>query len=259
MPTGSEYAAKAREVYNHKPQVGYIYGTAFVDWTKAKQDALVKKYNSDPKKYANYKLSAEKGSKWIGHKVTDCSGLTKKLGADLGLSYYHGSNSSWKYDCQVKGELTPGLKLPEGAFVYTGTNTDKPHIGIVSDDTWVVEAQGTNAGVTRTKITNSKWKYWGLGKGLTFDFIPGNANPVVNPEKPTTPTVKIPSTIRRGARGDLVKRLQRILVKNGSTIVIDGIFGPGTQSAVRSFQSRHNLVVDGIVGPKTWSELLKLE
>ena len=256
MVTGRQYAAKALEAYNHTPQIGYIYGKAFDSWTLEKQNALVKKYHSNPKKYADLKLSAENGSKWIGHIVTDCSGLTSKLGKDLGLSYYHGSNSSWSKDCQVKGELTKGLKLPVGAWVYTGTTKSKPHIGIVVDDTWVVEAQGTKTGVTRTKITNSKWKFWGLGKGMSFDFIPsGNVTTPVSAK----PITKIPATIRRGARGDLVKQLQTLLSKDGSSLEIDGIFGPGTQSAVRAFQSRHNLVVDGIVGPKTWTELLKIK
>ncbi len=33
----------------------------------------------------------------------------------------------------------------------------------------------------------------------------------------------------------------------------DGLFGKGTNSAVRGFQSKHGLVVDGLVGEKTWT------
>src|SRR3954470_15833574 len=32
---------------------------------------------------------------------------------------------------------------------------------------------------------------------------------------------------------------------------IDGIAGPGTKRAVRSFQRRHHLTVDGVAGPRT--------
>src|SRR3954452_13095168 len=32
---------------------------------------------------------------------------------------------------------------------------------------------------------------------------------------------------------------------------IDGMAGPGTKSAVRSFQRRHHLAVDGVAGPRT--------
>lgn len=260
---GKEYAQLAYEVYSMKPQAGYIYGTSGVMWTQAKQAALEKKYYSDPAKYSDYELSAKYGSKWFGHVVYDCSGLTSKLASKLGLKYYHGSNSSWNKDCAYKGKIVKGMKLPAGAWTYTGTDSKKPHIGIV-DPTgeWVIEAQGTKAGVVRTKLSNSKWKYWGLGKGMEYDFIPGETTAPVSSSKPemTKPvkTVK-KQTLRRGSRGNDVKELQTILSKAGSSLAIDGIFGPGTQSAVRAFQKKHNLVVDGIVGPKTWAELLKVK
>lgn len=57
-------------------------------------------------------------------------------------------------------------------------------------------------------------------------------------------------TLRKGDRGDDVKRLQSAL-----GIAADGIFGPNTENAVRAFQIIHGLVGDGIVGEKTWSKL----
>lgn len=36
---------------------------------------------------------------------------------------------------------------------------------------------------------------------------------------------------------------------------IDGIYGPRTTAAVRSFQARHGLETDGLVGTQTWSGL----
>lgn len=58
------------------------------------------------------------------------------------------------------------------------------------------------------------------------------------------------SVVRYGAKGALVKTLQGRL-----KIATDGSFGPGTLSAVKSYQKSRNLSVDGIVGPKTWSSL----
>lgn len=55
-------------------------------------------------------------------------------------------------------------------------------------------------------------------------------------------------TLRRGAQGDLVKQVQ---AKVG--VPQDGKFGPGTEAAVRKFQSAKGMVPDGIVGPKTWA------
>ena len=257
MVTGREYANKVLEVYNMNPKAGYIWGTSGKKWTKADQEALEAKYYSNPKKYSDLELGAQIGSKWIGHNVWDCSGLTSERAKKLGLDYHHGSNSSYLYDCLYKGEKTSGLKLPVGAWVYTGTKSMKPHIGVVVDDEWVVEAQGTRNGVVKSKLSLSKWKYWGLGKGMVFDFIPGSNLKPVEPgtavKVQNDPTKK--PTLRRGSKGDSVKELQTILAKAGSTLAIDGIFGVGTQSAVRAFQSKHGLVVDGIVGPKTWAEL----
>lgn len=57
--------------------------------------------------------------------------------------------------------------------------------------------------------------------------------------------------VRRGARGNITKIIQRILGVNA-----DGIFGSETEKAVKSFQSKNGLLVDGIVGNETWKRLL---
>ncbi|NBC02073.1 MAG: peptidoglycan-binding protein, partial [Bacteroidetes bacterium] len=61
---------------------------------------------------------------------------------------------------------------------------------------------------------------------------------------------------RRGSTGDEVKQIQRELQnENHYHGPIDGIFGGGTESAVKAFQRSENITVDGIVGPETWKEL----
>ena len=63
-------------------------------------------------------------------------------------------------------------------------------------------------------------------------------------------------TLQMGKRGEHVRRLQQALNRAGvMAISVDGIFGSDTMSAVRAFQSSHNLDADGIVGPKTWAAL----
>lgn len=71
---------------------------------------------------------------------------------------------------------------------------------------------------------------------------------------PAVPTDGRP-VLRRGARGDAVRRLQVALTDNGHPTAADAVFGPLTQAAVRAFQHRHGLVVDGVVGPATWAAL----
>jgi peptidoglycan hydrolase-like protein with peptidoglycan-binding domain len=39
-------------------------------------------------------------------------------------------------------------------------------------------------------------------------------------------------------------------------VVVDAIFGPITEAAVRAFQQSHGLQVDGIVGDQTWPRLI---
>lgn len=59
--------------------------------------------------------------------------------------------------------------------------------------------------------------------------------------------------IRRGARGNPVAYLQQVIsAKAGGHIGIDGIFGPQTESRVRTVQLNSHIGVDGIVGPQTW-------
>ncbi len=64
-------------------------------------------------------------------------------------------------------------------------------------------------------------------------------------------------TVRINSRGSEVLRLQRELRAAGiSPGPVDGIFGRGTQRAVRAYQARYRLNVDGVVGPRTWNKLL---
>ncbi|MCP4627465.1 MAG: peptidoglycan-binding protein [bacterium] len=58
--------------------------------------------------------------------------------------------------------------------------------------------------------------------------------------------------LENGSRGDDVKQLQEKL-----GLDTDGIFGPGTESAVREWQKNNGLAVDGIVGGNTWTKLFE--
>ena len=64
-------------------------------------------------------------------------------------------------------------------------------------------------------------------------------------------------TYREGDSGLYVKLIQEWLCFNGIGIVIDGDFGPATDSAVRKFQLLNLLDVDGIIGPNTFNKLIE--
>lgn len=61
------------------------------------------------------------------------------------------------------------------------------------------------------------------------------------------------AVLRRGDRGGDVKMLQQAL----GVAPVDGDFGPKTEEAVKSFQTKRGLVSDGIAGPVTLAALRK--
>lgn len=65
-------------------------------------------------------------------------------------------------------------------------------------------------------------------------------------------------TIKVGSNNNFVYLLQFILNQLGYNLVVDGVFGKNTETAVKNFQSINSLIVDGIVGKNTWKTLLSL-
>jgi putative chitinase len=64
-------------------------------------------------------------------------------------------------------------------------------------------------------------------------------------------TAAVSETLRRGSKGEAVKKMQ---AKLGLTA--DGDFGPGTEAALKKWQAENGLTADGVVGPKTLAKLL---
>ncbi len=62
---------------------------------------------------------------------------------------------------------------------------------------------------------------------------------------------------RKGMKGEYIAKIQRCLNDYGYGLAEDGIFGSGTESAVRDYQQKNFLVADGIVGFNTISALIK--
>lgn len=65
---------------------------------------------------------------------------------------------------------------------------------------------------------------------------------------------------RKGAKGNITKIIQRLLISKGYTLPIygaDGSYGDETVKAVKNFQTKNGLLVDGVVGQETWKALLK--
>lgn len=121
---------------------GYIWGTAGVEWTEARQKATE---NEMAQKY---------GSRWIGHKVADCSGVMVYIWKQYGLKIAHGSNSIKR---QSMGKLSTIPKPGQGALKLRDGD-DYYHIGIVAKDgQHVYEAKGTIFGFVVSDVKEWDW------------------------------------------------------------------------------------------------------
>jgi peptidoglycan hydrolase-like protein with peptidoglycan-binding domain len=89
-----------------------------------------------------------------------------------------------------------------------------------------------------------------VGPASTLASGQSSVNPSSpNPEPPTTTEHVI--VLSSGSEGRHVKLLQQAL----GGVHIDGLYGPETEEAVRTFQSNRGLTIDGIVGPQTVAAL----
>jgi len=94
--------------------------------------------------------------------------------------------------------------------------------------------------------------------GTNFNNAPRAAAPAAAaPASRVSNTTPTGGLLRRGNRGEEVKQLQRDLGMTGDEI--DGIFGPATERAVRTFQQNSGAKVDGLVGPETRAMIQKYQ
>lgn len=100
--------------------------------------------------------------------------------------------------------------------------------------------------------TESKVEDFQGDKNLTVDGIVG----------PGT-WAKLKVTVSQGSSGNAVRAVQYLLNAKAdpdnpgwSPLTVDGSFGSGTKSVVKSFQTHAGLTSDGVVGTNTWKNLL---
>lgn len=232
---------------------GYIWGTAGVEWTAARQANLEKTTDE------NRAMSRKYGKKWIGHMVADCSGMFVWAFKQFGMSMSHISSNIYKSYCTAnKGKLTAELKqtIRAGSAVFTGSEPgNHPHVGLFVGNNTVIEAKGTQAGIVTSALTDKKWTFYGELKEVNYS----GEQPAPTPTPEPTPGTNKP-TLRRGSKGAYVIELQKALQTLGYGLGpcgIDGDYGRATQAAVETFQYDRKIGIDGICGPKTWAEIDK--
>lgn len=145
---------------------GYIWGASGETWTQAKQDA------------ATRDMTVKYGAKWIGKRVSDCSGLFYWAFKQLGGYMYHGSNTMYKQYCTDHGKLVNGKKengeeIKPGTAVFMWNSTNGwHHVGLFIGNGLVIEAKGTIYGVVSSNVTS--WNYWGELKDVDYSNEPSN-------------------------------------------------------------------------------------
>ena len=254
MITTQALIAKFQQALDEK--WGYIWGTAGESWTAAKQAALEKTTDADRAQGRKY------GSKWIGHKVADCSGLFAWAFKQLGGYMYHGSDTMYRKYCVSKGELNKGKRtdcatLKPGTAVFVWNGKKYSHVGLYVGDGVVIEAMGTINGVTTSKVSAGKWTHWGEMSGVDYSGTASASGVILN-ECEGSPPVNTNPTLRKGSKGNAVREMQAMLDKLGydlGSYGVDGDFGNSTLASVKAFQKDHRLTVDGICGPATWAAL----
>ncbi len=112
---------------------------------------------------------------------------------------------------------------------------------------------GAIDGIYGTK-TQTAVRYFQQRNGLVVDGIAGAATlSALGIQSGSAQTAASSSSVlKRGSQGSTVRTLQTRLKEwgyyKGS---VDGVYGSGTEAAVKQFQKKHGLAVDGIAGPAT--------
>jgi len=152
------------------------------------------------------------------------------------------------------GDWTKFNDSPHLQFNYKGYGTDKAievktivnkdvHTVEKGDTLWAI-ARKNNVGIEKIKSINGlRTDVITIGQKLNLKEAVVVPKPVPKP----TSVIPFPGVVEKGDKGKDVERIQRAL-----NIAVDGSFGPGTEKAVKAYQTRKGLKADGMVGPNTW-------
>jgi surface antigen len=232
------------------------------------------------------KLSTRNAENWYGNTSDGYKrGSTPKLGALIcweGLGSLAGhvacveqikndgtiitSNSAWKSSLFYTKELKPPYSMGSNyrfqGFIYNPNGADPSPTPTPSGNATIKYIQGTlnqryNTGLVCDGYYGNLTKR-ALIKGLQHELnIQFNAR-ISEDGIFGDATKNACRIVSKGARGNITWLIQAKLYCIGySTNGIDGIYGNGTQEAVRRFQANNGLIRDGICGKNTFEKLFK--
>ncbi len=137
---------------------GYVYGTygSVLDET-----LLASKISQYPDEVGGYEDFIRQN--WLGGRTADCVGLIKGYGwyntetaqTQIGANGMPDIGADTMYEnAAEKGTIDTIPEIPGLAVWHEG------HIGIYIGNGEVIEAMGTQYGVVKTQLTNSRWTHW---------------------------------------------------------------------------------------------------
>lgn len=142
-------------------------------------------------------------------------------------------------DKDIAIAIAEGFGLVKGSSVApqpTPQPTPQPAQKPSNYDQWVADLQN--------ELNKQGFKDY-EGKSLVVDGINGERTKSACPQ------------VKKGAKGNITRLIQKRLVSVGFSLNIDGDFGTNTKEKVKKFQANRELTQDGIVGRNTWDWLLK--
>ena len=190
-------------------------------------------------RYHNY-FGMKCGSAWRGPSIN----------LKTGEEYTVGTITKINANFRVYSDMASGVK---GYFEFISTkryenlktaDTPEVYLSRIKADGYATSSTYVQTNLKRISLYNLR----DYDKG--FGPAPVSAPISVNPYPAPT------GLVRRGQTGIYVRWVQRELVSNGYHLVIDGIFGPRTEQAVKAFQTENGLAADGIVGKNTIAAFL---
>ncbi len=200
----------------------------------------------------------------------------------VGLRPANGSMRRGDIVFKARKPSEAGYALP-ARYGTSKDQRDYYHAGVVYSTAPLVIIHCTGPGVIRD-TRKGAWAWCAELKGVSYEMadVPGTSASEADTLETTAPQATVPETtapqatipetsapkappaavseptLRKGMRGDAVRRMQHALLQHGFSLPrygVDGKFGAETKAAVRAFQTAAGLVVDGVCGPKTWAAL----
>jgi len=176
------------------------------------------------------------------------------------------ANGMIKKCYDVSDDFSGGLEPGEGLWMeghwgtYIGGGlcvecTSRWSDGVQVTAVWNLGRVSGYNGRKWTKHGKLPWIYYGEA---AEDEPAAPSAPVAPADPERSPLWAYPGLLRRGAKGEAVRRLQSALNRLGFDAgAADGVFGPKTEAAVRAFQRAAGIEADGEFGPVSYAAMVK--